>query len=275
MHGFCPARRRRAGLSGLPFLARPIHERHHERPPLSTLASLCRALLAAVAIPFVPAAATFGAQEPEFVALDPATVRATLVSADVVTKQAEGALVSIRVECPAGHVGGVQALALRVTPKAKGAAPVVVRRFDDPAYGRKGRAAFPGEACDVPLLVPLDAKAAKGAAVEVLEVSAWLEAPTKKGDDGAPVGVGRPVVDTGFDAERGQSLPRTTITLTNDLEHDVDVVLRAEFTNPRAGTSLVRGRALAKRATDLVVAAMPVGRGEFFGALHSFILLRG
>jgi hypothetical protein len=227
-------------------------------------------LVAASVTPFRPtviACCVHLEQEPPtFVALDPASVRAALVSADPITKSDAACLAELRIECPADHAGGVEALVFRVTPKARGATPVIARRVAPPAYGRAGRAAFPGAPCTYQVLVPLDAKAARGATVEVLELSAWTGAPPAEREPSPPVEVGEPSVATGFDAERGQSIPRTTIALTNHLAHDVDVVLRADFVNPRDATTLVRGRAAAKRTTELVVAGLPLGNGEYIGA---------
>jgi hypothetical protein len=197
-----------------------------------------------------------------FVELDPATVVASVHGVDAVLDGEPGCLVEVEVERPRGFDGYVEALRFRITPRARGAEPVEVRRFDAPYYGRAGRAAGP-KAVVYPLLVPFEAKAAKGAKVEVLEVSAWTGAPP---DEEAPVEVGRPTSSTNFDADFQQSLVRSTLPLRNLRDREVDVVLLATYSGPKRATTLVGGRAPANGTLDLVVRFLPTGLGERLGA---------
>lgn len=193
-----------------------------------------------------------------FVDLDPATVDASLEGVDAVLRGEPGAVVTVEVRRPRSFDGFVEPLVLRIVPKGKGAAPLEVVRVDPPFHGRAGRAAG-RDPVVVPLLVPLEAAALKGARVEVLEASCWTGAePAAE----APVELGRPSTASAFDPLYQRSISRTTIPVRNLGDDPVDVVLEAKFLKPERATSLVRGRVEGGATTELVISALPTGAGE-------------
>lgn len=218
------------------------------------------AALLLLAVPQAPAAAPPASHT--FVDLDPGSATASLEDIEPVVRGSEGCVLTVEVARPRGFDGHVEPLRFRVTPKGRDAQPIELLRVDAPFHGRAGRAAG-DEPVEVQLLCPLDPKAARGARIEVLDVSAWT-GPAPRSEP--PVEVGRPRTTTAVDPDYQRSLTRSTIAVTNTCAFDVDYVLAVEFVGPKKATSLVRGRVAANATDQLVVRHLPTGLGEFPGA---------
>jgi hypothetical protein len=177
---------------------------------------------------------------PQFVPIDLTQVTVSFVRAAPVKKGARMSLVYVRVQCPSSHAGGVEAVELRVTPRKKDAAPVDVRRLPGPAFGRVGRAAFPGDPCIYPLLVPLEPDVLRSARFEVTEASAWLAPPSEaRAQRDVPVTVGALQVLPKWRRPDGREVKCTAVPLTNLRDEVVEVVLEADFVDDPTATSLV------------------------------------
>lgn len=194
-----------------------------------------------------------------FVPGDAASLGARVVDLEAASKKAEvGVLVEIEVSNPTGlHA---EPLVFRFTPRGKDPEPYEVRRVEAPHFGRAGPMVAPRGKATYPLLVPKAPKELKGVSVEVLSASFAEELPDLPREPASIATVGRPSSENRFDDERGRSLDRSFLPLENRLDHPVDLVLRAEFSEPFRATSLVTARLEPGESVQHVVRDLPLGR---------------
>ena len=200
---------------------------------------------------------------PEFVPIDLTRVTASIVRVVPVIKDGPASFVLVRVQSSSNHKGGVEPVVFLVTPRGKDAVPIEVRRVAPPTFGRAGRAAFPGEPCVYPLIVPLREEALRGARFEVVEASAWLApASAARAQRDVPVSVGELEVLPRWRGPDGQEVMCTAVPLTNLLDEAVDVILEADYERDSPATSLVSMRLQPREAAVLHVDSLFFGRGS-------------
>ena len=229
-------------------------------PPYSTamIAAPLRALTL-LSLSLLGVFVSEGQADLEFVDYDPTRLKAKLVKLTPIRgKQDPGCHALLEFDGGHGFQGDIEPLVFRISPKPKDLEPIQVRRFEGTLYGRVG-----GRPSEIPVLLPWTIKQAKGARVEVLDASAW----TGEGaPEECPVEVGTIKNSVEFNESRDRSLPRAVVTLRNSAEHDVDVVLLADYLEPENAESLVQARVPAGETLDLVIDLFETGAGPFLGA---------
>ena len=182
-----------------------------------------------------------------------------MVNIEPVTgKKDPGCLAAIQLDGIQNFEERIEPLVFRIKPKSKDLEPIELRRFDGTLYWRVGEGLS-----EIPILLPWTTKQAKGARVEVLEASAWTGAGAP---EECPVEIGTIKNSVEFNESRGQSLPQAVVTLNNSAEHDVDLVLLADYLEPESAESLVHARVPAGETLDLLIDLFETGAGMNLGA---------
>lgn len=179
-------------------------------------------------------------------------LEARVVGVEKIGNEDAATLVEVEVE-NSGAVDA-EALVFEFDPGARGQL-VRVLRVDAPHYGRAGRVAPAGGATVYPLLVPFEEKLARKLEVRVVEAS-FVQGGARW--DELPLVVGRLEVTRAVDPAFGKTLSRTEVAITNRIEHAVDAIFRAEYTDPFRCTTLLRVRLAPATTTVHVQDQLPL-----------------
>jgi hypothetical protein len=186
------------------------------------------------------------------------SLSARVVGTDPVAKSVASAIVRVSVQNDGG--APAEPLVFRFQPAGRKdpPAPLTVRRVDAPHYGRAGRTIAPGKRLEYQVLVPLEEKLAKTAAVEVQAASFPRAAASLEN----PVRILASELVRAVDRDLGRTTKRTRIELANAAPYELDVVLRARFASPLKAESLIEVRLPANARHAVVIDELPTERGR-------------